>query len=32
LRGAPLIWRLLLEGWIVVVGGLVLIAYWLSLR
>jgi hypothetical protein len=32
LRGAPLMWRLLLEGWIVVVGGLVLIAYWLSLR
>lgn len=32
LRGAPLIWRLLLEGWIVLVGGLILLAYWISLR
>ena len=32
LRGAPLMWRLLLEGWLIVVGGLVLLAYWISLK
>jgi hypothetical protein len=32
LRGAPLRWRLLLEGWLILVAGLVLLAYWLSLR
>jgi hypothetical protein len=32
LRGAPLVWRLLLGGWLIVVGGLVLLAYWMSLK
>lgn len=32
LRGAPLMWRLLLEGWLILVGGLILLAYWISLR
>lgn len=32
LRGAPLMWRLLLEGWLIVVGGLILLAYWISLK
>lgn len=32
LRGAPLIWRLLLEGWLVLVGSLILLAYWISLK
>ena len=32
LRDAPLMWRLLLEGWLVLVSSLVLIAYWLSLK
>ena len=27
LRRAPLLWRLLLEGWLVLVGGLILTAY-----
>lgn len=31
LRDAPLMWRLLLEGWLILVGGLILIAYWISL-
>lgn len=32
LRGAPLMWRLLLEGWISLVGTLILLAYWISLN
>lgn len=32
LRQAPRMWRLLLEGWMVLVGSLILLAYWLSLR
>lgn len=32
LRGAPLMWRLLLEGWISLVGALILLAYWISLN
>jgi len=30
LREAPLMWRLLLEGWLVFVGSLILLAYWMS--
>ena len=32
LRGAPLMWRLLLEGWLILVSGLILLAYWISLN
>jgi caa(3)-type oxidase subunit IV len=32
LRGAPLLWRLLLEGWLIVVASLILLAYWISLK
>lgn len=32
LRGAPLMWRLLLEGWMILVSGLILLAYWISLK
>ncbi len=32
MRGAPLMWRLLLEGWLVLVGSLILLAYWISLK
>ncbi|WP_018993001.1 cytochrome C oxidase subunit IV family protein [Aromatoleum toluclasticum] len=32
LRGAPLMWRLLLEGWLILVGGLILLAYGISLK
>lgn len=32
LRGAPLMWRLLLEGWLIFVSGLILLAYWMSLK
>ena len=32
LRQAPPMWRLLLEGWMLLVGSLILLAYWLSLR
>jgi hypothetical protein len=32
LQDAPLVWRLFLEGWLVVVSGLVLLAYWISLK
>jgi caa(3)-type oxidase subunit IV len=32
LREAPVMWRLLLEGWLVFVGGLILLAYWMSLK
>ena len=31
LRSAPRLWRLLLEGWLLLVGGLILLAYWISL-
>ena len=32
LRAAPRMWRMLLEGWLMLVSGLILLAYWLSLR
>lgn len=32
LREAPKLWRFLLEGWMLLVGSLILLAYWLSLR
>ena len=32
LRAAPRLWRILLEGWLIVVGGLILLAYWVSLK
>lgn len=32
LRHAPLMWRLLLEGWMLLVSGLILLAYWMSLK
>ena len=32
LRAAPRLWRFLLEGWLIVVGGLILLAYWISLK
>ena len=32
LRNAPLLWRLLLEGWLIVVSSLILLAYWISLK
>ena len=32
LRAAPRLWRILLEGWMLLVGSLILLAYWLSLR
>jgi len=32
LRGAPLFWRIVLEGWLILVSSLILLAYWLSLR
>lgn len=32
LRGAPLLWRLLLEGWLLLVSSLILLAYGISLR
>jgi hypothetical protein len=32
LRGAPVMWRLLLEGWLLFVGSLILLAYWMSLK
>ncbi len=32
LRDAPRLWRVLLEGWLIVVGGLILLAYWISLK
>ncbi|MFN4340512.1 MAG: cytochrome C oxidase subunit IV family protein [Azonexus sp.] len=30
LREAPRMWRLLLEGWLIGVSGLILLAYWIS--
>jgi hypothetical protein len=32
LRDAPPMWRLLLEGWLILVSSLILIAYWVSLK
>jgi caa(3)-type oxidase subunit IV len=32
LRDAPRLWRTLLEGWLIVVGSLILLAYWISLK
>jgi len=32
LRGAPLMWRLILEGWLILVSSLILLAYWISLK
>jgi hypothetical protein len=32
LRGAPLMWRVLLEGWLILVSSLILLAYWISLK
>lgn len=32
LRGAPLLWRIVLEGWLILVSSLILLAYWLSLK
>lgn len=32
LRNAPLMWRLLLEGWLIVVSSMILLAYWISLK
>lgn len=32
LRGAPKLWRILLEGWIILVSTLILIAYWISIK
>ena len=32
LREAPKLWRLLLEGWLILVSGLILLAYWISLK
>ena len=32
LRAAPRLWRVLLEGWLIVVGSLILLAYRISLK
>lgn len=32
LRGAPLMWRILFEGWLIVVSGLILLAYLISVK
>ena len=32
LREAPKLWRILLEGWLILVSGLILMAYWISIR
>jgi hypothetical protein len=32
LRDAPLMWRVLLEGWLILVSSLILLAYWMSLK
>ena len=32
LREAPLLWRALLEGWLILVSSFILLAYWISLR
>ncbi|HEX5675877.1 MAG TPA: cytochrome C oxidase subunit IV family protein, partial [Azonexus sp.] len=31
LRAAPRLWRALLEGWLILVSSLILLAYWISL-
>uniref|UniRef100_Q47B58 Uncharacterized protein n=1 Tax=Dechloromonas aromatica (strain RCB) TaxID=159087 RepID=Q47B58_DECAR len=32
LREAPRLWRILLEGWLILVSSLILLAYWISLK
>lgn len=32
LREAPKMWRILLEGWLILVSSLILLAYWISLK
>jgi caa(3)-type oxidase subunit IV len=32
LRDAPRLWRILLEGWLILVSSLILLAYWISLK
>ena len=32
LRTAPLMWRALLEGWLIFVSSMILLAYWMSLK
>lgn len=32
LRNAPRMWRTLLEGWLILVASLILLAYWISLK
>ncbi|MBL8418222.1 MAG: cytochrome C oxidase subunit IV family protein, partial [Dechloromonas sp.] len=32
LRNAPALWRALLEGWLILVSSLILLAYWISLK
>jgi caa(3)-type oxidase subunit IV len=32
LRNAPVLWRALLEGWLILVSSLILLAYWISLK
>lgn len=32
LRNAPTMWRVLLEGWLILVSSLILLAYWISLK
>ena len=32
LREAPKLWRILLEGWLILVSSLILLAYWISLK
>jgi caa(3)-type oxidase subunit IV len=32
LREAPLMWRMILEGWLILVSSLILLAYWISLK
>ena len=32
LRDAPRLWRVLLEGWLILVSSLILLAYWISLK
>ncbi len=32
LRHAPALWRALLEGWLILVSSLILLAYWISLK
>jgi len=32
LREAPTLWRALLEGWLIFVSSMILLAYWISLK